>query len=268
MLTNSATLSQLHTISLQETGCSHDPVKQMASSKTILLVGANRGIGFQLASRFKNLGYKVYGTYRPQTKADPSVDELLAKGIQTFEVDVTNEQSINQAAKDLGDRPLDVLINVAGVYQLWDDKPFTQLFAQDLMDQFQVNVVGPFLTSKAFLPALQRAEAPKIINISSDMASIEDNVGGNACYRISKAGVNQLTKTMSVDLNKLLNTNILTLAVHPGYVATKMTGFYGEDDMETCMSSLVDTIQRFGTPAGNGIPNGGYVRWNAEKMAY
>lgn len=210
----------------------------------------------------------MYGTYRPQTRDDPSVTELLAKGIKTFEVDTTDENSINQAAKDFGDRPLDVLVNVAGVYQLWDDKPFTEQSAHDLMSYFQVNVVGPFLASKAFLPALSRAKTPKIINVSSDMASIEDNVGGNACYRISKAGVNQLTKTMSIDLVKFLDSSVQTLAVHPGYVATKMTGYYGEDDMETCMSSLVDTVLRFGTPAGHDLPNGGYVRWNGEKMAY
>jgi NAD(P)-dependent dehydrogenase (short-subunit alcohol dehydrogenase family) len=61
---------------------------------------------------------------------------------------------------------------------------------------------------------------------------------------------------------------VLALAVHPGYVATKMTGFYGEDDMDTCMSSLVSVVERFGTPDGNDIPNGGYVRWNGEIMAY
>lgn len=73
---------------------------------------------------------------------------------------------------------------------------------------------------------------------------------------------------MAVDLEKLGTANIKTLAVHPGYVATKMTGYIGEDDMETCMSSLVQVIERFGTEAGKDLPNGGYVRWNGEVMAY
>jgi NAD(P)-dependent dehydrogenase (short-subunit alcohol dehydrogenase family) len=73
---------------------------------------------------------------------------------------------------------------------------------------------------------------------------------------------------MAVDLDKLGNRNVQTLAVHPGYVATKMTGYYGEDDMDTCMSGLVKTIERFGTDLGNDIPNGGYVRWNGELMPY
>ncbi|KAI3332070.1 NAD(P)-binding protein [Xylariaceae sp. AK1471] len=242
----------------------------MADPKTVLIIGANRGIGFELATRFRGLGYHVCGTYRPQTKNDSTVTALLDIGVQTFEVDATDEESFGRAVEAYGDRPLDVLINVAGIYQIaLDNRPFTDQSAHDLMTYFQVNVVGPFLSSKAFLPALKKSvNIPRIINISSDMASIADNTGGNACYRISKTAVNQLTKTMSIDLNKLLDTKVLTLAVHPGYVATKMTGFYGEDDMNRCMSSLVEVIERFGTPRGKDIPNGGYVRWNGESMAY
>jgi NAD(P)-dependent dehydrogenase (short-subunit alcohol dehydrogenase family) len=155
------------------------------------------------------------------------------------------------------------------------------------------------MTSKAFMPALSAASGNgKIITMSSDFASVSgrptyhlgfhgrglsmhtfskylltvarctvDNTGGNACYRISKASVNQLTKTMSVDLAKQ-KSKVSCLAVHPGYVPTKMTGFYGEDDMDTCMTALVETIHRFGTVAGEDLPNGGYVRWDGKPMAY
>jgi NAD(P)-dependent dehydrogenase (short-subunit alcohol dehydrogenase family) len=73
---------------------------------------------------------------------------------------------------------------------------------------------------------------------------------------------------MAVDLGKLGTTSIRTLAVHPGSLATKMTGYYGEDDMETCISSLVGVIERFGTEAGNDLPNGGYVRWSGQVIPY
>jgi NAD(P)-dependent dehydrogenase (short-subunit alcohol dehydrogenase family) len=79
-----------------------------------------------------------------------------------------------------------------------------------------------------------------------------DNTGGNASYRISKAGVNQLTKTMAMDLTKM-GSNVLVLAVHPGHVATKMTH----------MSSLVNVITKFGT-----VHDGKYVKWNGVIMAY
>ena len=71
-----------------------------------------------------------------------------------------------------------------------------------------------------------------------------------------------------MDLKKLA-PNVTSLAVHPGYVATKMTGYYGEDEMETCMSALVDTVERFGETGEEGrLPNGGYVRYDGAKMNY
>jgi len=234
---------------------------------TILIIGANRGIGFELASRLHRQGYTVLGTYRPQTRDDPSVKELLQEGINTLELDFTDEDSIIRASQEFGNRQLDVLINCAGVYHLWDHKLFTEQTAEDLMYHFKVNVVGPFLTSKHFLPHLSRSEYGRIINVSSDFASIADNTGGNACYRISKCALNQLTRTMAIDL-KNVAPNVHTLAVHPGFVATKMTGFEGEDDMEECMSNLVNLVRSFSGDTHDKLPNGGYVRWNGERMDY
>lgn len=74
---------------------------------------------------------------------------------------------------------------------------------------------------------------------------------------------------MAADLGKLgLGGRVQTLAVHPGYVPTKMTGYYGEDDMDVCMTGLVDVIEKLGTPLGQHLPSGGYVRWDGQLMAY
>ena len=138
------------------------------------------------------------------------------------------------------------------------------------------------MACKAFLPALQKAKQGKIINMSSDMASISgkrihcrrivantlaDNLkGGNICYRLSKTAVNQLTKTVAEDLAKL-GSKIITLAIHPGYLPTKMNDYYGEDDMDECLSGMVKTIEAFGTVEATNIPNGGYVDWNGKVLA-
>ncbi|KAF2114212.1 hypothetical protein BDV96DRAFT_577765 [Lophiotrema nucula] len=239
----------------------------MSVTKRVLVIGANRGVGFELATRFLAKGYMVYGTYRSETVDDVSVQKLKEAGVKTFELDYAQEKSINAAAKDLGDVPLDILINNAALCCLWDDKPFTEQSAEDLLTHFKVNTVGPFVACKAFLPALQRVEKSKIITMSSNMASIADNDnGGNLCYRLSKTAVNQLTKTMAVDLANI-GSKTMTLAVHPGYVATKMNDYYGEDDMEECMSALVETIEIFGTAQGADIPNGGYVNWGGKSMS-
>lgn len=84
--------------------------------RTVLDIGANGGIGFQLATRFLKEGYKVFGTYRPQTKDDVSVAELEGTGVQSIELDYANEESINPAAKGFAGEKLDILINCGAIY--------------------------------------------------------------------------------------------------------------------------------------------------------
>jgi NAD(P)-dependent dehydrogenase (short-subunit alcohol dehydrogenase family) len=240
----------------------------MATSHRVLIIGANRGIGFELTKSLLARGHSVYGTYRPQSREDSSVSKLKAAATQTLEVDFVSEESIIKAAKDFGNKKLDILINCAGIYNQWDEKPFTEHTAEDLEWFFKVNVVGPFLTTKHFLPALSKSTLGKVINFSSDFASIADNTGGNVCYRISICAVNQLTKTTAMDLQRLA-PSVVTLAVHPGYVPTKMTGFYGEDDIEECMKGLVDVVENFGQKGEEErLANGSYVKWNGQRMEY
>ncbi|KAL9109734.1 MAG: hypothetical protein Q9227_005603 [Pyrenula ochraceoflavens] len=131
--------------------------------------------------------------------------------------------------------------------------------AEDLIWHFKVNTVGPFLTTKHFMPLLEKCERGKVINISSDMGSIgaDNTTGGNLPYRISKTALNQFTRTAAVDLEGL-GKNVKTIAVHPGFLATKMTGFYGEDRMETSVEGLVSILEHFGVlEKGSNLPNGG-----------
>ena len=99
------------------------------------------------------------------------------------------------------------------------------------------------------------------------MAGIARNYGGNAPYRVSKTGLNQLTKTMAIDLHET-GSKVVTLGVHPGWLPTKMTGFHGGDDMDTCMKGLVETIEKLGTEKAEGFESGDYVKWTGEKLMY
>ena len=100
------------------------------------------------------------------------------------------------------------------------------------------------------------------------MANIlaDNTKGGNICYRLSKTAVNQLTKTVAADLAKL-GSKVISLAIHPGYLPTKMNDYYGENDMAECVSGIVRMIEAFGTAEGTDIPNGGYVDWNGKVLA-
>ncbi|KAL9622382.1 MAG: hypothetical protein Q9160_003225 [Pyrenula sp. 1 TL-2023] len=240
----------------------------MALSYDIFIIGANRGIGFELTRRLSANGHNVFASYRPQSRDDDSVAKLAKIAKKSFEVDFTEEASIAAAAKSFGDHKLDILINCAGVYYLWDDKPFTEMSADDFLWFFKVNTLGPILASKHFLPALSKGEAGRIVNISSDFASIEDNDGGNAVYKVSKAALNQFTKGAGMELQKL-GTNVQTLAVHPGFVPTRMTGYVGDNDLDECMEELVDVIECFASKDGKAnLKNGGYVNWKGETMRF
>lgn len=94
----------------------------------------------------------------------------------------------------------------------------------------------------------------------------DNSTGGNICYRLSKTAVNQLTKTVAVDLAKM-GSEVITLAIHPGYLPTKMNDYYGENDMAECISGITKTIIAFGTAESTNIPNGGYVDWNGKVLA-
>jgi NAD(P)-dependent dehydrogenase (short-subunit alcohol dehydrogenase family) len=96
---------------------------------------------------------------------------------------------------------------------------------------------------------------------------VDNSTGGNICYRLSKTAVNQLTKTVAVDLAKM-GSKVITLAIHPGYLPTKMNDYYGENDMAECINGMTKTIEAFGTAETMNIPNGGYVDWNGKVLAF
>ncbi|KAK0625969.1 hypothetical protein B0T14DRAFT_412511, partial [Immersiella caudata] len=202
---------------------------------------ANRGIGRELANHFQARDYDVNGTYRPQTRDDTSVVELKKQRVHTFEVDLTDEQSTNAAAVAYGERPLDVLVN-----------RFYEMTAEDFVSHFNINKLGPFLVSKAFLPALSLSPLGKIINLPGKLVGVARKYGGNTPYRVSKINLNQLTKTMAVGLHEA-GSKVATRGVHPGWLPTKMTGFQSGDDMDTRMKGLVETIEKLGTEEAGGF---------------
>lgn len=97
---------------------------------------------------------------------------------------------------------------------------------------------------------------------------LSENLGGNAVYRVSKAALNQFTKGAAMDF-KNMGINIKALAVNPGYVPTRMTGFVGDDDLDECMKDLVTLIEGFETEGGStGLMNGGFVDRKGRAIRY
>lgn len=187
-----------------------------AETATVLITGANRGIGLEYARQFEAKGYTVIGTARQPDEAT----ELKALGVRVEALDVTDAASVAALAKRLDGVPIDVLINNAGI----GDRGDTDVLATDL-ELFErtlaVNTIGPLRVTQALLPNLSAGTRKHIVNMSSRLGSIALNNGKFPAYRASKAALNQVSRSLSIDLGK---QGFVVVAVHPGWVRTEMGG--------------------------------------------
>lgn len=181
---------------------------------TYLITGANRGIGLALAQVLSARGDAVIGTARDVVSA-PDVP-----GVEFVELDVSSFGSVQMLAEVVGGRAIDVLINNAAIFN--DKASLEETHIDRFMESMRVNVAGPLAVTQAVLPRLEAGDRKLIVNISSVMGSIGGTKnGGSYGYRASKAALNMLTKTMSVELEP---RGVAAVCVHPGWVETDMGG--------------------------------------------
>lgn len=197
---------------------------------TIVITGANRGIGLELGRQYAARGDEVIAVVRKTS------DELAATGAKVHEgIDVSDDESVLNFKRALGDKQIDVLINNAGI-----------LSSEDMIDmnydrirrQFEVNTLGPLRMSHTLSPLLVRGS--KIGIVSSRVGSITDNGGGgNYGYRISKTAVNMVGKNLSIDMEP---RGIAVILLHPGYVATDMVNHAGPTPPADAAKGLIDRM--------------------------
>jgi NAD(P)-dependent dehydrogenase (short-subunit alcohol dehydrogenase family) len=176
--------------------------------------------------------------------------ELDALGIRVVDgIDVASEQGAAAMRAALQDTSIDVLINNAGILRR---DQFDELDYDDIAEQFRVNTLGPLRVTSAMIDRL--GEGGKIVIITSRMGSIADNTsGGYYGYRVSKAAVNMIGKSLSVDLAA---HGVAVALLHPGMVATDMTGGQGTDTA-TSASGLIERIDALTIETSGGF-------WHAE----
>ena len=193
------------------------PVVSVAadSAGTVLITGANRGIGLALARQFSQSGYAVIGTARSPEKAT----ELKATGARIEKLDVASQDSVDALAGRLGDTPLDILINNAGISG-HDADSLADLDVDQLARTLDVNTLGPLRVIQALYDNVQMGSTGVVANISSMMGSMEMNTWGCCLgYRASKSALNSFTKTLAEDLG---DKGPIFVTMHPGYVQTDM----------------------------------------------
>jgi len=184
---------------------------------TVLITGANRGIGLEFARSFAGDGWQVHACCRNPDKAK-GLKALCAGsgGAATLHrLDVTDGLKAASLARELADEPIDVLLNNAGIYG--PRTGFGETDYDDWLPVFAVNTLAPMRMAERFVKHVARSERKLIVNISSRMGSIGDNSGGGS----SKAALNMVTKSLSIDL---AGRGICVVAFHPGWVKTDMGG--------------------------------------------
>ena len=238
----------------------------MNDRKTALITGANKGIGFATAEGLGRLGYRVAIGARDDVRREQAVERLLEAGIEAFGValDVTSDVSATAAATEIERRTgrLDALVNNAGISGRTDGgaQDPTTLDLDVVRTVLETNVFGVVRVTNAMLPLLRRAEAPRIVNVSSNMGSLTLQTGPiMAAYAPSKTMLNSITAQYA---RRFADTNIIVNAVCPGYVATDFTGFNAPRTPEqgAAIAVRLATLPE-GGPRGGFFDDEGPVPW-------
>ncbi|AUS81145.1 SDR family NAD(P)-dependent oxidoreductase [Actinoalloteichus sp. AHMU CJ021] len=240
---------------------------QVNDTKTALVTGANKGIGFAIAQGLGMIGFTIAVGARDDTRREDAVDRLGATGITAFGVslDVTSDESAGAAAEAVERRAgrLDVLVNNAGIAGRADNgrQDPTTLDLDVLRTVLDTNVLGVVRVTNAMLPLLSRADAPRIVNVSSTMGSLALGAGGPlmAAYAPSKSLLNSMTAQYA---RRLADTPVIVNACCPGFVATDFTGFDAPRTPEqgAAIAIRLATLPDDG-PRGGFFDDGGTVPW-------
>lgn len=203
----------------------------MTESKNILITGANRGIGFEIARQAGRRGFHIFLSGRDDKKVSEALARLKAESVsaEMLLLDVSMDDTVKAAAESLAERNirLDVIINNAGI-SLREDKSIKDGEFRILNTILNTNCYGALRVVKAFLPLLN--SPGRIINISSEGGSMTERVGGwSPAYCVSKSMLNALTRHLAFELS---GNGISVNAVSPGWVRTDMGGRYAPRSVE------------------------------------
>ncbi len=215
---------------------------------TILVTGASRGIGLGFVTHLARRGATVLATARdPKTPKLAGAQTEAPERITTFALEVTSDTSVAELGRALAGRPIDAIIQNAGVASGF--RGLDELDAAACMSTFDVNALGPLRVTRALLPNLRAGQGKTVMHITSRMGSIDDNTsGGSYAYRMSKAALNMASKSLAVDLR---GDRIASFVAHPGWVQTEMGGSGASITVDESVEGMLrlldgDTLKRSG----------------------
>jgi NAD(P)-dependent dehydrogenase (short-subunit alcohol dehydrogenase family) len=222
----------------------------------VVISGASRGIGLALVDEYAQAGDRVFAFCRDPQHAS-ALNKLASASdgkVSVHKLDVADGRSVAEGVKAIGDAPVHVLLNVAGVLggskQGLHDSDFDAWHTA-----FEIMTIGPFRVAQALLPHLEKVKG-KVVTITSQLAASTWPYGGLYAYGAAKAGVNRVMKSLSIDLR---DKGIAVALVHPGYVKTEMSGPDAELTPQESASGIRKVVS-----ALSGETTGSFFKWNGE----
>jgi NAD(P)-dependent dehydrogenase (short-subunit alcohol dehydrogenase family) len=217
---------------------------------SVLITGANRGIGLEFARQYLADGWQVYAACRGPTSASElrRLAQASDHNLRIMALDVTDPETVKAAAAELDGQAIDLLLTNAGVGGA-RGQTIGKIDYKAWAKVLDVNTMGPLRVAEAFVDHVARSERKLIVTLTSGMGSIADNTSGGAfAYRSSKAAVNMVVRSLAIDLAP---RGITCVVVNPGWVRTDMGGPHAAMTPAQSVMMLTRLIETLG-PAQSG----------------
>ena len=230
--------------------------------KKILVTGANRGLGLGLVKKFLKNNEKVICTTRNISKSKELIlcKEKYNDNLEICELDLLDKDSPNILSNFLGDETIDLFINNAGVIG-HSAQHFKSVSSTHWLEVHKVNLIATLLITQSIIKNIEKSSERKIYFISSKVGSIEDNKsGGMYIYRSSKTALNQVVKSLSIDLKPL---GISVISLHPGWVRTEMGGPNALISVEESVNGMIEVISNTSI-----INSGQFINYDGTRLPW
>ena len=209
---------------------------------SVLITGANRGLGFGFVKSFLAKNINVICTTRNISGSKELLEckKNYPDNLEILELDLLEKKSENILSDLLSDKPIDIFINNAGVGN--SNQRFGVVSSKPWLDVLKVNLIAPLTLTQSIIENIKKGSEKKIYFLSSQLGSIGDNTsGGMYIYRSSKTALNQVVKSLSVDLKPM---GITVISLHPGWVKTDMGGPNAPVQIDESIKGMMQVIDR------------------------
>lgn len=226
-----------------------------------IITGANRGIGLEFVKQLAEEGKHIIATARDPEGASElqAIASVSEQRVRVMQLDVADVASVDAFVKEIANIDVDALINNAGIYPR--SGSLGSIDWEMARTGFEVNTIAPLRLAEALLPNVQRSKGKLIMNVTSQMGSIDDNgSGGSYAYRMSKTALNMGTRSLANDTR---GDGVIAFVIHPGWVQTDMGGPNASITPEKSVEGMLSVLH-----GATEETSGAFMNWNGSTLPW